>query len=573
MKKYIVTTLILLSICSLQAQVVDTAYFRVDYTPKLMAFKKQNQQAEVKDTTNEKVEFTYYIVPQRVDVSFEPSVIKFNKVTPDISNRLYRNYLKAGFGYPLTPLLEFSFHNLQSKKYSFGLNVHHFSSWAPPIGKIMKEYANYPTSDTRAYIFFKRFFKKQTFYSSIGYNHEAARFYGYKIKEFPFRIKKDSLKNNFHHLNATIGLASNYVLEEKKLKQDVRLNYDFLQTNWKDMENHLGVNAFLAYDIRWLKISGSQNYRFNLDFDYYNNKWQDLSASRNAFVFNPEFIANFTIKEYHILVGLGGVVNTYQGKTDGTIYPIAELQLGVIPSILSIYAGVTGDVKYNSFKDLLYENPFVKPHLDTLCSTTNFISIYGGVKGNLVKKLNYNISARYNYSKNLAFFVTDTLSAARNQFDVVYHDGNVLNVCLDMNWEIMKNLNLNFDANYWLYLLKDKAIPWHKPVLEFSFNGQYILKEKWAFDLNFNLGFGRKALVYDSEELVYKTKTMKPILDFGVGVEYFINDRFSAFATINNLACQYYSKYYDFKNMGINGMVGITYAFGGDSIKKSKKSK
>ena len=66
---------------------------------------------------------------------------------------------------------------------------------------------------------------------------------------------------------------------------------------------------------------------------------------------------------------------------------------------------------------------------------------------------------------------------------------------------------------------------------------------------------------------------MKPILDFGVGVEYFINDRFSAFATINNLACQYYSKYYDFKNMGINGMVGITYAFGGDSIKKSKKSK
>ncbi|HPT52810.1 MAG TPA: hypothetical protein PK740_05965 [Bacteroidales bacterium] len=573
MKKYIVTTFILLSVCSLQAQVVDTAYFRVDYTPKLMAFKKQNQQAEVQDTTNEKVEFTYYIVPQRVDVSFEPSVIKFNKVTPDISNRLYRNYLKAGFGYPLTPLLEFSFHNLQSKKYSFGLNVHHFSSWAPPIGKIMKEYANYPTSDTRAHVFFKRFFKNQTFYSSIGYNHEAARFYGFKINEFPLSNKKDSLKNNFHHLNAAIGLASNYVLEEKKLKQDVRLNYDFLQTNWKDMENHLGVNAFLAYDIRWLKISGSQNYRFNLDFDYYNNKWQDLSASRNAYVFNPEFIANFTIKEYHILVGLGGVVNTYQGKTDGTIYPIAELQLGVIPSILSIYAGVTGDVKYNSFKDLLYENPFIKPHLDTLCSTTNFISIYGGVKGNLVKKLNYNVSARYNYSKNLAFFVTDTLCAARNQFDVVYHDGNVLNVCLDMNWEILKNLNLNFDANYWLYLLKDKAIPWHKPILEFSFNGQYILKEKWAFDLNFNLGFGRKALVYDSEELVYKTKIMKPILDFGVGVEYFINDRFSAFATINNLACQYYSKYYDFKNLGINAMVGITYAFGGDSIKKSKINK
>lgn len=571
MKKYILIFVALFAAFSIKAQVVDTARFRLTYTPQLMDSKKLNQQAELRDSTSEKVQFNYYIVPERVDVTFEPSAIKFNKVTPDIAQRLYRNYLKAGFGYPITPLLEFSFHNLQSKKYSFGLNVHHFSSWAPPIGKTMKQYAKYPTSDTRAHIFFKRFFKHQTLYSSIGYNHEAARLYGYKVNDF-LPISKDSLKNNFHHLKAEIGLASNYVLEDKKLKQDARLNYDFLQTNWKDMENHVGLTSFLAYDVRWLKISGSQHYRLNLDFDYFNNKWQNLSASRNAFVFNPEFIANFTIKEYHILVGLGGVVNTYKGKTDGTIYPIAELQLGVIPSILSIYAGVNGDVKYNSLKDLLYENPFVKPHLDTLCSTTNYISIYGGVKGNLVKKLNYNISARYNYSKNLSFFVTDTTVETRNQFDVVYNDGNVLNVCLDMNYEILRNLNINFGANYWLYILKNKAIAWHKPMLEFSFNGEYILKDKWAFDLNFNLGFGRKALMYNAESKLYETKTMKPILDFGIGAEYFISDHFSAFASINNLACQYYSKYYDFRSFGINGMVGITYSFGGDSIKKSKKN-
>src|SRR5574344_828006 len=165
MKKYIITIIALLSICVSQAQVVDTAHFRLDYTPKLMAFKKINQQAEVYDTTTEKVSFNYYIVSQRVDATFEPSVIKFNKVTPDIADKLYRNYLKAGFGYPVTPLLEFSFHNLQSQKYSFGINIHHFSSWANPIGKTMKQYAAYPTSDTRAHLFFKRFFKHQTFYS------------------------------------------------------------------------------------------------------------------------------------------------------------------------------------------------------------------------------------------------------------------------------------------------------------------------------------------------------------------------------------------------------------------------
>ena len=41
-------------------------------------------------------------------------------------------------------------------------------------------------------------------------------------------------------------------------------------------------------------------------------------------------------------------------------------------------------------------------------------------------------------------------------------------------------------------------------------------------------------------------------------------------ATINNLACQYYSKYYDFKAFGINALVGVKYCFGNESIRKKR---
>lgn len=569
MKRYIVTIILLIATVGLYAQ-LDTAYFKLEYTPTIKSFNKVNQAPDLNDTVTDHVKFNYYITPQRFEASFKPTPIKYNKVSPDIQEALFRNYLKVGFGYPITPLLDFSFHNLQTDSKhpnSFGVNVHHYSSWGPNIGKVLKPYAKFPTSDTRVHLNFKHFFKHQTLYSAINYNHEAARFYGFKPNP-EIEYNKDSLKNNFHHLNATIGIASNYVLEDRKLKQDVRLDYDFLYTNWKDMENHIGLTSFFAYDARWAKITGSQLYRANINFDYYNDKWNS-GITYNAFLFNPEVYAHFTIKEYHILVGVGGVVNHLR-KTGGTAYPIVELQLGVIPNILNIYAGVNGDCKYNSLTDLLYENPFVEYDLRSNKFTTNYINIYGGVKGNLVKKLNYNLSARYSYSKNLPFFIIDTLCPEHNMFGVTYNDGNMLNVNLNIDYEILSNLRLVFDANYWLYVLKDKAIPWHKPMLEFRFDGRYTLKKKFIFDLNFALDFGRKGLGWSEETNSWEVVKMKPILDFGLGFEYLINDRFSAFATVSNLACQYYSKFYDFKAFGINALVGVKYCFGNESIRRVK---
>lgn len=589
MKRYIAAIILLFATYGLTAQPVDTARFRLEYTPRLLSFSKLNQQPDMTDSTSEKVKFDYYITPQRMDATFKPGTIPYSKVSPDGLEKMYRNFIKVGFGYPLTPLAELSFHNLQNTKYSLGANVHHYSYWAPQIGKEMKQYPNSPMSDTRVHLNFKKFFKNQTLYTAAGYNHEYANYYGYRYSEWPGEyltaeeyqhflsenpeiVDPNRLKTHFHHAKAMVGLASNYVLEDKKLKQDVRVSYDFLHRGqWKDMEHNLALNSFIAYDSRWAKISGSQCYRLDLDLDYFNEKlFQQKGA--NAVLFVPEATAHFTIKEYHIVAGIGGVVDYNNGATKGTVYPIAELQLGIVPRILDVYAGVNGNAHHNSLKDMLYENPFLKPQLDTFKTTINYINIYGGIKGNLVKKLNYNLSVHYSYARNLAFYRIDTTAYCRNQFEVEYHNGNVLNLCLNINYEVIKNLHLNFEANYWLYALtKTEAAPYHKPQLELTFNGKYILKERFVFDLNFDLAFGSKTLAYDDFFGKYTVQNMKPILDFGIGFEYLINDHFAAFANINNIAHQHYARYFDYKAFGINAMVGITYSFGHESLKAPKK--
>lgn len=620
MKRLVLLAGALFCAVALQAQVVDSAHLLINYVPKLTNANKINEQAVIVDTAQEKVEFRYVITPQKPELTFSPTKISVSKLNPEYQERYYRDYLKVGFGYPITPLAELSVHNTRNAKFSYGINFHHFSSWAEPIGKIQKQYAYAPTSDTRVHLFLNRYFRNYTLYSSVGYNHELANLFGYKksfiqelypanYEDYYAKSYRDSIRNSFHHVKAEVGVRSNYTTEDRKVKEDVRLHYDFIHTHWRDMEHNVGLKGLVAYDDRFLKISGYQHYQLDLGFDYYNNTWGDsvligselgnphmVRRTDNSFQLELRPTMNFTIKEYHILAGVGVPVLMANNKAQCPVYPIAELQLGLVRGLLSIYAGVDGKSQYNSLRDLLYENPYVKPQLDSLRFTKTQISIYGGIKGNIVKKLNYHISARYSYSRDMAFFMLDTASLLKNQFDVVYAErGSMLNVCANLSWETLDHLYLNLNANYWGYYFSDNyehpEHAWYKPTWDIGFQGRYILNKKFIFDLNAKVEFGRWALVphavshpdgttsvwYEAANDLKKSpngeKYVKPVLNFGVGFEYLIDKHFSVWAAINNIGCQYASTYYDFHNFGINAMAGITYSFGDEPLKPQKKKK
>ncbi|MCL2290203.1 MAG: hypothetical protein FWC34_05790 [Bacteroidetes bacterium] len=605
MKKIFVIAISLLFVGVAFSQPIDTARFRLDFTPSLQNFHKITQPALIPDEMPEPVNFEYEIAPQAIDLSFSPAPIKPVKFPGDVMKKLYRNFLKVGFGYPVTPLGELCIHNFDNSKFSYGLNVNHISGWAPPIGKEMKKYAYAPFSDTRAHLFFNTFFRNQTLYSSIGYNHNVAHLFGFNRDNTPESLHKYYekeyrylLKNNFQHLYAEVGLRSNFLPEDAKLKQDVRLNYNFIHAiNTADMENHIGVASIFAYDVLFRRLNGFFRPQLDFNVDYYLHSWQNdfkfvcdpalCSIEHEQFLgttnsFKIEFIptVKFAVREYHLRLGLGvPIINSLDANMQGTakcpVFPVAELQLGIVPGILSIYAGVDGNVKYNSLKDLLYENPFLKTGLDSLRFSRTQISIFGGVKGNLVKKLNYHVSGRYSYTQDMAFFFLDTASRLKNKFDVVYANVNWVNVCANLNWQVVNKLYLNLEANYWGYFNYEKFIakPWYKPNFEVAFAGKYYLKEKYIFDLNMKLGFGSYALKPRLEEdrMVYLTERMNPILNFGVGFEYLITKRFSCFATVNNLGFQNFAKYYNFNNVGFNAILGITYSFGDENLRRTKK--
>lgn len=632
MKKITVLLTILFIGLGLRAQVVDTAQLLIKYVPKLTNSNKINQQAVLKDTVvSEKVEFNYVIAPNKPVLEFTPGDMQVGKLNPEVKERYYRNYIKLGFGYPITPLAELSMHNCQNPKYSYGLNFHHFSSWADQIGKAQKKYAYAPTSDTRVHLFFNRIFKNHTLYSSIDYNHELANLYGYSTDwvrpelyvnpdQYYSKDYYDSIKNNFNHVRAEVGFRSNYTAEENHLKEDVRVNYDFLRTYWKNMEHGIGLHGMLAYDAKFLKISGYQHYQVDLGLDYFNNIWTDSipmgtdgslmkRRTTNSFKFEIKPTMRFTIREYHLMVGVGVPLLNQYNKTYCPVYPVAELQMGLIRGILNLYVGVDGKSEYTALKDMLYENPYLKPNIDTLRFTKCQISIYGGVKGKITQKLNYHVAARYSYRRDLPFYMLDTASLLKNQFDVVYaKKGTELDVTANLSWEAINHLYLTLNARYHdFYFLEGYdwfgsdiitgGKPLYIPRWEIGFEGKYIFKNRFIFTANANVGFDRWALVptfknYDDqgfsipptieyvlENDIRKTEkstgAVKPVLNFGIGFEYLITKQFTAFANVNNIGCQYATNYYGFNNFGINALVGVTYSFGNEAIKplKNKASK
>lgn len=625
----------------MRAQVVDSAQLLIKYVPKLANSNKINQQAVLRDTVvSEQMEFNYVVAPAKPELSFAPGEMQVGKLNPEVKERYYRNYLKLGFGYPVTPLAELSMHNCQNPKYSYGLNFHHFSSWAGPIGKEQKKFAYAPTSDTRVHLFFNRIFKNHTLYSSVGYNHELANLYGYSTdwvcpelylnpEQYYAKEYRDSIRNNFNHVRAELGFRSNFTADEKRLKEDVRVNYDFVRTSWKNMEHGVGLHGMLAYDAKFLKISGYQHYQLDFGFDYFNNTWSDSvpmgtdgsllrRRAENSLMFELKPSMRFSIREYHLMLGVGIPVLNQYNKTQCPVYPMAELQMGLIREVLNLYVGVDGRSEYTSLKNLLYENPYVKPNIDTLKFSKCQISIYGGVKGKITDKLNYHVSARYSYRRDLPFFMLDTASLLKNQFDVVYaKKGTELDVNANLSWEAINHLYLTLNGRYHdFYFLEGYdwlgsdgitgGKPLYNPRWEIGFEGKYIWRNRFIFTANAKVGFDRWAVVpyaqpvfiynefgepvpvYDDNgnqkmQMAYSVEndihpvykggksSVKPVLNFGVGFEYLITKQFTAFAQINNIGHQFATNYYGFNNFGINAIVGITYSFGNEAIKPLKK--
>ncbi|MGJ8661500.1 MAG: hypothetical protein ACSHXL_05655, partial [Bacteroidota bacterium] len=182
----------------------------------------------------------------------QPTSIVLQKIDPasvkivDKLPQLYRTYVKVGVGTEFMPLGEIYFNNTRSRRYHYGVNVKHLSSF----GNI-KNYAPAQFDRTKGEIFGAILDNDYTVNGSFHVGSQGLHYYGFKNDS----IAKDSIRQRY----SDIGFSTEFLSHKKdsaNLNYKVGIAYNNYNStkadvdslaNWRAKENYFAVDGGAWY--------------------------------------------------------------------------------------------------------------------------------------------------------------------------------------------------------------------------------------------------------------------------------------------------------------------------------------
>ena len=243
------------------------------------------------------------------------------------------------------------------------------------------------------------------------------------------------------------------------------------------------------------------------------------------------------------------------------VSPDISANVVVVESIISLEAGITGDVKPSTYRGIMAENPFVSPdlHVKTAFHAARF---FAGLKGNFSSSTSFAARVDYSVFQDEHFFVNRTFTRADNSekqytnlFDVNYDDGRLLAVSGEFKMKFIPELNIVLRGAYYGWDLDSLKHAWHKPDMEVGLRVGYDVSRDLTITGGINI-LGRRFAQIPGE-----IKTLDPVYDFNLGANYTLNSRWHFFGTIQNMLASKYYRYQGYPMQGINFRAGLGYSF------------
>lgn len=501
-------------------------------------------------------------------VKVDPILPANIKLAENKLSKLYNGYVRLGIGSPLMPLGELFYNNNRSKKNIYGIELNYLNSLtnlektAP--SKFDRTYLNAYVGSIQT----KHSVRADIFYKNYGLNRYGSTF---------VKARPDSISQRYSDLGGKIQFSSTK-------KDSLKLNYAFsLQfNNYKDQANAYTTGDWNGNENNLTSINTfSYNFgreQFAIELNYFRNQFKYGEAGKKLIIDSAYAITNnvITIKPSITTFALNNRLKAQVGvdlsaSSDSTasyfVYPIAEIKYALYDNLFIPYVGVKGGLKRNTFQSLSTENPFIGSN-PTLLNESIPYNVYLGMRGILSKNIEFNGSVNFAEIRNRALFIRDTnaVHANNNQFTVVYDTIQQLKIEAAISYHLVDKVNIDFIARFFNYQTKNQAYAWNLPVYQFTLRGNYAIKEKFVFGLDFHGEGGRKTRVFEvleseGEKNKQLYKELGFILDANVSLEYRYTKRLSAFVWLNNVAAQQYFRWYKYPVQAFQVMGGLTFKF------------
>ncbi|NUM31931.1 MAG: hypothetical protein HUU47_06370 [Bacteroidetes bacterium] len=501
------------------------------YKPLLSDARRVESQPEIKhpEPQNLNLKYNFTDFRYKVNPNFTPVSAQGYKAKALIPEN--SNFVKAGFGNYLTPLVHINLHNSYNKNYSYGLNVFHLSS----SGKTQNSFMN---DDVQ--LFGSRALNGNNLSGKIGFDRFSYYYYGYDHEKYNF--KKDSINQVLSDIYTNIHFDN--INTPKKVKTGFDIDF-FRFASKEQAELNYKISNSTSFIIRNGEISIKSAYEgFTTDMD-------TGKFIRNYVDINPSYKLKY--KEVYITAGVFASLIFDSTESSPIIYPQFNLDYYLVPEKTKAYIGLNGSLYKSSIKYLYNKNPYITPYFEIRNIYSPYI-IYGGIKGKIGNSFDYLIEISHQAVKNMPLFLSDSFELRK--FVLLYDDIGLFKFKTGINLKKFEKIKLSTDFTFFGYTTNE-TYAYQMPQFEWNTNISTMLNSKISLGANVFV-IGKR---YAKTVGAWQSKELSPIADININAGYNLNKKLSIFINLNNLTNKDYQLWYNYPVYKINGIGGITFKF------------
>jgi hypothetical protein len=487
----------------------------------------------------------YEITKVKFPTVYTISPIKPLRIKDESIKKLYKGFVKGGYGTKNTPYAELFYNSIRSKIFDAGIHLNHISS----SGKI-KGYGHPGMSESGIKLFGTRFFDNSQLGAEIGYNRSAYHWYGYNKP--PDIYSKSETKHTFDDVHGNFQLKSNDK-DKDRIRYVGGVSFYSFSDNKKNDETDFIFAGMVGKKFDEFDLSGG----ITLDFLKYETK--NLSSENRTIIrIDPRFVKEFDRMK---LTAGANVPVEINDLTKYHLYPHLRLDFTLIEETMSVYGQLTGNLERGSYRSLAMENPFLGNEFP-LRNTNTKLDVSAGVNVKLDKQLAFISSAGLKRLNDDVFYRNiPTYLSTLVVYDVAYDNNTITNIHAEVIYDQGEKTGVSIAADYFgnKPSREDKAL--FRPDFKFTAKGYYTMAEKIYINAQLAYVTPRNYVKYNFLQQPEGYGTIKGYFDANIGVDYRYSKVLSIFANINNLTASKYSRWYNYPSYGFGAMAGFSYSF------------
>lgn len=562
--KRIISFLVVLLPFALLAQNEGQYVIQGIWNPTLIDAQKIDLRPEGIDTILPTLPVSYNLLPAKADIAPRADSLAAAKLNVEKAQaRLYKGFVKAGYGLYNTPIGELYFNQGRSRKNGYGFHLKHMSSNGGLDDVGPSRYGNNSID-----AFYRHIIQKNEASGRLMYDRRRISYYGYpsndKLEDSLSLLggDKDRLKQFYNDIGFAARVRSLYE-DSSRIAHDVGLEAHTYSNFSGSRETNIRVVAEAG------KQEKTEYYHATLVID--NNAFRGrVSPDSSEFRQNGTLIGLLpsvrTVgRKYFVRAGVGLYLDAL-GETTFHFFPQAYAHYALFDNILVPYVGLDGERRRNSFRSLTRENPWLNP-APRQRNTSKLFDAYGGLRGSFGNHIGFDVRASFSSLDDMPLYINTPNTPFGDRMDVVYDEVEIMDFSGELTYSTAKDTRLSARIDVYTYATRVEDEPWNLPPYKITFAARHNLRDKLVLKAE-ALFLGRRTAYRapeastDSSVVAVSTRTqLDGFLDLYLGAEYRYTKRLSMFLDISNLSASKYERWYRHPTQRGLIMLGATYAF------------